>query len=112
MEIIEGKVCPYPIHFLTSIPRYTDITLFVGTLKSKSTLKMFPFAGLEAAICNRASPSLSVIWSSMACPFITNKTVLQEYYRKKRAEGKSYRYSPEPFSKNLSGLFIPCKSVI
>ena len=41
VEIIEAEACVEHIHMLVNIPPYKSIVLFVGTLKSKSTLMIF-----------------------------------------------------------------------
>lgn len=45
VEIIEGEVCPDNIHILVSIPPKMSVSGFMGYLKGKSALLMFPKMG-------------------------------------------------------------------
>lgn len=54
VEIIEGEVCPDHIHMLVSIPPKMSVSGFVGYLKGKSALLIFPkYWNIKFAYRNR-----------------------------------------------------------
>ena len=54
VEIIEGEICPDHIHMLVSIPFQMSVSEFVGYLKGKSVLLIFPkYGNMKFAYRNR-----------------------------------------------------------